>query len=143
MILEPGIVGILQKYETTVFHRDLEGHLALYSDQAQIFDAWDDWSFKGIEPLRKMVESWFVSLDEDRVKVEMSDLRTQSGGDIGYASAIVKFTAISKEGSPLRWLENRFTWVLERKHNEWKIMHQHSSSPANHETLKIELRRSR
>lgn len=141
MSSDPGINQILEKYQATVFQLELEGHLALYSDQVLIFDAWGDWSLKGIEPLRKMVESWFGSLGEDRVKVEMNDLRAQSSGDIGFASAIVKFTAISKEGSTLRWLENRFTWVLERKNQEWKITHQHSSFPADHETFKIAFRR--
>lgn len=141
MSADPSIVQVIKKYQVTVFQQDLEGHLALYSDLVLIFDAWDEWSFQGIEPLRKMVESWFGSLGEERVKVDVNDLLTQSSGDIGFASALVKFTAISKEGTALRWLENRFTWVLERRNQEWKIMHQHSSFPANHETFKIALRR--
>jgi ketosteroid isomerase-like protein len=38
-------------------------------------------------------------------------------------------------------MENRLTWALERRGGEWKIVHEHTSAPADFETAKVRLRR--
>jgi uncharacterized protein (TIGR02246 family) len=140
--LASGVTEVLKRYRDTVFAKDTEAHLALYDENALLFDAWDKWSLRGINELQGMITEWFDSLGTDRVVVEMEDVHVLENGNLGYASAITKYRAISPDGQTLRWLQNRFTSMLEARDGVWKIVHQHTSGPAHSETLKISLRRS-
>jgi ketosteroid isomerase-like protein len=136
------IVMVLDKYKSAVFAKDVESFLSLYDDNVQVFDMWGSWSYKGIASWRKMVAEWFGSLGNERVRVEMSEIQTKTISNFGYASAIVKYSAVSSEGEVLRWLENRMTMVLELVGPDWKIVHEHTSAPTDPETLKVSLKRN-
>jgi ketosteroid isomerase-like protein len=53
----------------------------------------------------------------------------------------MKFTAVSEEGEELRYLQYRLTWVAKKKEGSWKIIHQHTSSPVDFETMQVILTR--
>lgn len=132
-------VRFLTNYAAAVFAKDLDAFTSLYDRNVAVFDAWDEMSCQGLDALQKMTNEWFTSLGTERVVVEFEDERSSVSAALAYASAIVRFTANSADGEPLRSLQNRMTIVLENQNGEWKVVHQHTSSPIDLKTMKAML----
>ena len=133
---------VLTAYAAAVWAKDVEAFLDLYADDARNFDLWSEWSYDGKDALRAMVAEWFGSLPDDEiVVVEFDDVRTQAGSDVAAVSAFTTFAAVSPDGTELRSMNNRLTWVLRKDPDgAWKIVHEHTSAPAGDEG-KVQLRR--
>lgn len=133
---------VLTAYAAAVRAKDVEAFLDLYADDARNFDLWSEWSYDGKDALRAMVAEWFGSLPDDEiVVVEFDDVRTQAGSDVAAVSAFTTFAAVSPDGTELRSMNNRLTWVLRKDPDgAWKIVHEHTSAPAGDEG-KVQLRR--
>jgi len=133
---------MLERYAAAVRAKDVEAFVGLYADDVRNFDLWSEWSYDGKDALRRMVTEWFGSLaDDEVVAVRFDDVRTQAGPDVAAVSAFTTFAAESPDGSELRSMNNRLTWVLEKGGDgSWKIAHEHTSAPAG-EGGKVQLRR--
>jgi uncharacterized protein (TIGR02246 family) len=133
---------MLNAYADAVRAKDVDGFVGLYTDDVRNFDLWSEWSYDGKDALRGMVAEWFGSLPEDEVvAVRFDDVRTQSGTDVVAVSAFTTFAAESPDGTELRSMNNRLTWILRREgEGAWKIAHEHTSAPAGEEG-KVQLRR--
>jgi uncharacterized protein (TIGR02246 family) len=133
---------ILTAYAAAVRAKDVDAFLGLYADDVRSFDLWNAWSYDGKDALRGMVTEWFGSLDDDEVvAVRFDDVRTQAGPDVAAVSAFTTFAAVSPDGTELRSMNNRLTWVLRKDADGvWKIAHEHTSAPAGDEG-KVQLRR--
>ena len=131
---------MLEAYAGAVRAKDVEGFVGLYADDVRTFDLWSEWSYDGREALRGMVSEWFGSLGTDTVAVEFDEVRTEVGQDVAAVSGFTTFRGISAEGEELRSMNNRFTWILRREGERWKIAHEHTSAPAG-EGGKVQLRR--
>lgn len=129
----------LKEYAAAVLAKDLDAFVSLYDRSVIVFDAWNLWSYEGADAWRGITNDWFTSLGVDRVAVEFEDERTSASETLAYASATVRYTALSAAGQPLRSLQNRMTMVLELRGGEWKVVHQHTSSPVDFETKKAML----
>jgi ketosteroid isomerase-like protein len=127
---------MLREYAASVLAKDLEAFIALYDRDLFVFDAWDVMWSEGIDAWRSMANDWFTSLGAERVVVEFEHERSGLSASLSYASAIVRFTAVSSTGESLRSLQNRMTVVLELRGNAWKVVHQHTSSPIDFDTKK-------
>jgi uncharacterized protein (TIGR02246 family) len=122
---------MLDAYAAAVRAKDVEAFLALYADDVRSFDLWGVWSYDGKEALRAMVEGWFGSVPEDEtVVVKFDDARTELGSDVAAVSAFTTFAAETSDGTELRSMNNRLTWMLRRDGDLWKIVHEHTSAPA-------------
>lgn len=132
---------LLDRYRAAVFDKDVEGLLALYTDNVHVFDAWNVWEYDGAPAWRSAFEAWFGSLQDETVQVDVADVRTDEGSDLAFVSAVVTYTAVSGKGAALRSLQNRLTWVLGRREGTWKIVHEHTSVPVDIEDLKAIIRR--
>lgn len=136
------IIQILNIYTQSIYDKNLEVYLSLYADDAKIFDMWGpEWIHATSQSWRTSTEEWFNSLKEDRVTVEFDEIQVEQGFQMGFISAFVKYSAVSPKGKTLRWLENRFTCIVEPRDGAWKITHQHTSGPINHADLKGALKR--
>ena len=132
----------LDGYQAAVLQQDLAAFCALYADDVCVFDAWGGpWLTQGLPALRAGTEQWFNSLGRERVQVSASDVQHAVGDDLATVHGIWRFAAISPEGHELRWLENRFSVSLRRTPVGWKVFHQHTSSPAEFGSGKVQLRR--
>lgn len=133
---------MLRDYAAAVLAKDLGTFISLYDHDTLVFDAWDVQKFEGTDAWRRVTDAWFTSLGAERVVVEFDDERTGLSESLAYASVIVRYTAVAASGQALRSLQNRMTIVLERKGDEWKVVHQHTSSPIDFGTKKaiLELR---
>jgi ketosteroid isomerase-like protein len=139
---ENKVIRILDAYKEAVYRKDISAYEALYSDKAQIFDTWGPaWIYKDKELWLDVARSWFAGLGDERVVVEMENVQIDEVSDMAFASAFVKYSAVSPAGKTIRWLENRLSCVLAPVNGAWKIIHQHTSAPINHTCLKASLRR--
>jgi len=133
---------MLARYGAAVRAKDVDAFLDLYADDVRNFDLWQEWTYDGKDALRAMVTEWFGSLPDDEVvAVEFDEVRTQAGDDVAAVTAFTTFAAVSPDGTVLRSMNNRLTWVL-RKDGDgaWQIVHEHTSAPAGEEG-KVQLRR--
>jgi ketosteroid isomerase-like protein len=135
------LLGILDAYKSSVFAKDVNAFLILYDHDIHVFDMWGAWSHVGIEAWREMVVNWFGSLGSDRVVVGFDDVQMVETSDLAFIHAFVTYKALSVEGVELRAMNNRTTLVLKQKAGKWRVVHEHTSAPINHETLKVMLKR--
>ena len=133
---------MLEAYAAAVRAKDVDAFVGLYADDVRNFDLWNEWSYDGKDALRGMVSEWFGSLgDDEEVVVEFDDVRTTNGGDVATVSAFTTYAAVSPDGTRLRSMNNRLTWVLRRgAGGEWRVVHEHTSAPAG-EDGKVQLKR--
>ncbi len=133
---------MLSAYADAVRAKDVDAFVGLYADDVRNFDLWEQWSYDGKDALRGMVAEWFGSLaDDEQVAVTFDDVRSQAGPDVAAVSAFTTFAAVSPDGTELRSMNNRLTWVLRKETDgSWKIVHEHTSAPAGDEG-KVQLRR--
>ena len=134
---EKPIVKVLDAYKAAVFAKDLARFVALYDQDVRVFDVWGEWSYDGVEAWRGMAADWFGSLGAERVAVTVDDVRTVLAPPVAVVHAFVTYEALSPEGRRLRAMQNRLTWALEQRGAAWKIIHEHTSAPADFGTLKI------
>ena len=133
------IDDLASAYVAAVYSKDPQAFLALYDEDVVVFDAWDQWISRGRAAWSAMVENWFDSLGEERVRVSITPVFSHVEGDLGTVCAIVRYAGLSAAGEELRALENRHTWTLKRRKTGWVILHEHSSSPADFKTMKVKL----
>lgn len=135
------IYTILETYKSSIFEKDVDRFCSLFDEDVRIFDMWQQWSYDGLPAWREMANGWFSSLGTDRDVVTFDDLQISGENDLAFATAIVRFAAVSAEGKELRHLEERFTWVAQKKGEGWKIVHQHTSTPIDFNSMKAMLTR--
>jgi uncharacterized protein (TIGR02246 family) len=133
---------MLDSYAAAVRAKDVDAFVGLYADDVRTFDLWSEWSYDGKPAFREMVTEWFGSLPDDEVvAVEFDEIRTQAGDDVAAVSAFTTFAAVAPDGTELRSMNNRLTWILRKDADgAWKIAHEHTSAPAGDEG-KVQLRR--
>jgi len=131
----------LARYAQAVRDKDVDAFAALYAEDVQVFDMWGAWSLHGIEAWRGMAGSWFDALGDEQVVVTWSALRTSVAEALAIGHATLTYTAVSAAGQTLRTLDNRTTLALRRQAGEWRIFHEHTSAPIEHETLQAILTR--
>ena len=133
---------LLNAYAAAVRARDVDAFVGLYADDVRTFDLWSEWSYDGKPAFRGMVTEWFGSLPDDEVvAVRFDDVRAQTGSDVAAVSAFTTFAAVAPDGTELRSMNNRLTWVLRKDPDgAWKIAHEHTSAPAGDEG-RVQLRR--
>ena len=73
--------------------------------------------------------------------VRFDEIRTETGDGRRRCQRVHDFAAETPDGTELRSMNNRLTWILRRDGDGWKIVHEHTSAPAGDEG-KVSLRRS-
>ncbi len=141
--MEDGTIEhVLQRYAAAVQAKDVDSFVALYANDVCVFDMWGRWSYDGAEAWRGMASEWFGSLGTEQVAVEFEDVNTVVSDDVAVAHAFVTFKGLAADGTELRAMSNRLTWALiKAPDGGWKIIHEHSSAPADFESGKVQLQR--
>jgi uncharacterized protein (TIGR02246 family) len=135
------VESLFDTYKNAVFQKDPEAFASIFDSNVRVFDMWVLWSYDGLADWKGMAKGWFGSLGTERVVVTFDDIQIESAGEMALATAYVRFAAISETGEELRYLQNRLTWVAREKDGRWIIIHQHTSSPIDFETMKVILKR--
>lgn len=135
------ILAVADRYVRAVYDKDVEAFVALFDEQVRIFDMWNVWEYRGRSAWRDMVEEWFRSLGSDRVAVTFDEWEITVHERFASASAFVRYAAESADGKQLRSMQNRLSWVLQRRDDLWLVIHEHSSGPASFENGKVMMSR--
>jgi len=130
---------LLDSYKAAVLAKDLDAFAALYDNDVHVFDMWGTWSLRGIEAWRNMAADWFSSLGTERVIVRAREAQATLTGELAIGHAILTYTGVSAEGKELRSLSNRITMALRHTGESWKIFHEHTSAPIDHQSTKAML----
>lgn len=139
--VDPRIVRVCDGYKRAVYEKDVGAFLALYHEEARVFDTWGIWSFENVGARMSVIEKWFSSLGDERVGVTIDRIRSVVVQDLATVSARACFGAFSASGEELRAMQNRLTWVLKPDGGVWKIIHEHTSVPIGFSDLKGILQR--
>ena len=123
------IKDFFKSYQDAAWNKDAKAMINLYDDQAVIFDMWDKGYYVNSTKWNELIEDWFGSLGEEKVKVEFDMIKINQSDAIGFATALIRFAAISSDGGVLRSMKNRITLGFSKIGSEWKIVHQHTSAP--------------
>jgi ketosteroid isomerase-like protein len=134
--IDSRIIRICDAYKRAVYEKDVEAFVGLYHRDARVFDAWEVWSYEDAAERRKVVEEWFSSLGDERVRVTIDRIRAIVADDLATLSARATYAGISAAGEELRAMQNRLTWVLGLEGGAWKIVHEHTSVPIGFKDLK-------
>ncbi|HEU4779872.1 MAG TPA: nuclear transport factor 2 family protein [Steroidobacteraceae bacterium] len=124
------------RYSAAARDKDVNAFVALYDEDVHVFDMWNSWELLGIHAWRNMASGWFSSLGDERVVVTASDIVSTTKGDLAVGHATLTYTAVSVDGKELRSLDNRITIALRRTGDDWKIFHEHTSGPIDHQSMK-------
>ena len=122
----------LAAYAAAVLAKDVDAFVAIYADDARIFELWGAWEHD-IASWREMATGWFAFLGDERSVVEAHDLRTQVSGDMALLTASLTYRAVDAGGNALRSLDNRLSWVLRERGGRWRVVHEHTSVPLAHD----------
>ena len=98
----------LAAYQSAVLAKDVDAFVAIYAEDAQIFELWGTWAHD-IASWREMAKGWFAFLGDQRSVVAAHDVRTQGSGDMALLTASLTYQAVDKDGTPLRSLDNRLS----------------------------------
>ena len=141
-VADRAIEQTLEQYAAAVRAKDVDRFMALYANDVRIFDMWGRWSYDGAEAWRGMATEWFGSLGEEQVAVEFDAVETVVADGVAIANAFVTYKGLSADGQELRAMNNRLTWGLTKTGDDgWKVVHEHSSAPADFDTGNVQLQR--
>jgi uncharacterized protein (TIGR02246 family) len=135
------VESLFETYKNAVFQKDAEAFAAIFDSNVRVFDMWVLWSYDGLASWKEMAKEWFGSLGTERVVVTFDEIQIEAADEMALATAYVRFAAVSETGEQIRYLQNRLTWVARKKEGRWIIIHQHTSSPIDFETMKVILKR--
>jgi len=130
------IEEFFKRYKSAVYGKDVEALAHLYAAEVCVYDLWGEWSIVGVDAWTSMIREWFGSLGTEHVVVDFSDTHMSQADSLAFATAFVIYKAVSIDDKEIRSLQNRLTWVLEKRNDGWKIIHEHTSAPVNPETGK-------
>ncbi|RIV46985.1 nuclear transport factor 2 family protein [Flagellimonas pelagia] len=122
-------------YQEAVWQKDATALLKLYHADVIQFDMWDKGYYPNLGKWRPGIENWLDSLGDEKVKVDFEMIKIQQSETIGFASGLIKFEAISPQGSVLRSMKNRITVGFSIGTHGWTVAHQHISAPISSENL--------
>ena len=125
----------LAAYQAAVLAKDADAFVAIYADDARIFELWGTWEHD-IASWREMATGWFAFLGDERSVVEAHDVCTQVSGDMALLTASLTYRAVDVSGQELRSLDNRLSWVLRERGGRWLVVHEHTSVPIAHDSGK-------
>lgn len=127
---------MIEDYKVAASTKNVDAFCAIYDADVHVFDMWNRWTMRGLDAWKEMAQNWFLSLGNEQVIVEAKDIESHVADDFAVGHAIFTFTAVSAQGEKLRSLDNRVTVVLKRINDQWKVIHEHTSAPIDHVSLK-------
>jgi uncharacterized protein (TIGR02246 family) len=128
------VQALIDRYVAAVLAQDVAALAAFYAPDVVVFDAWAAWRYDGLAAWRPALERWLGGLGEERVVVTFDGVQAHAVGGSVLVSAIVRYAGVSPTGEALRAIENRLTWLLTGEGADWRIAHEHTSSPLDADT---------
>lgn len=129
------IEDFFEIYPDAAWRKDATAMINLYHEDAVIFDLWDQGYLTNPLEWRTIIVDWLTSLGDESLIVAFEMVNIHESDDVGFASALIQFEAISSEGEVLRSMTNRITLGFSKFEAGWKVVHQHTSAPIRSDGL--------
>ena len=125
---EATIRDMIESWAAAVRRRDLDGILQNHSSDIVMFDVPPPFQSKGIEAYKK---TWdlFYSCAVDPIIFDIATMNITAGSDVAFVVATMRCTEPGPDGAR-KGLDFRLTIGLCKIGNQWMIMHEHHSVPA-------------
>jgi ketosteroid isomerase-like protein len=120
-------------YKQSALDKDTDGMIKLYDENVVIFDMWTHGFQTGLTEWSSAIIDWLGSLGEEKVNVIFEMIDIKESDQVGFASALVTYQAITTEDTVIRSMKNRVTLGFIKTQDVWKVVHQHTSAPINFE----------
>ena len=109
--------------------------LALYSEDARVFDSMAPDEYADKAAWAEMVEEWLGGLREGTATVR--DGQVIESDDLAVLTGHVTYAGVLEDGEDVE-VECRITLVLEKVGDTWTIVHEHTSVPIDMEDMEDE-----
>ena len=96
--IDSHILQICDGYKRAVYEKDVEAFIGLYHQEARVFDTWGVWSYEGVRERKEVIEKWFSSLGEERVRVMIDRMQAEVVRDLATLSARAIYVGLSAAG---------------------------------------------
>lgn len=126
---EAAIRALVENWARAVRAKDLAGILAHHSTDMLMFDVPPPLASKGIDAYRKTWDPFFA-WSEDSVVFDIDEMKITAGSDVAFVAALMRCAGTEKNGERVE-LTFRLTVGLRKLGNEWTIVHEHHSVPAD------------
>lgn len=126
---ETAISQLYENWLSAVRRQDVKTILSFYTDDVLAFDAIMALQFKGREAYGKHWQACmeFCPMGDKEPIFEMHDLSVRADGDIAFAHSLMRCGFKEGERVEASWM--RMTAGLIRQNGDWRIAHEHFSSP--------------
>ena len=126
---------LIDKVTGAIKNRDMDEILAIYSDDAEIFDVRDSLRYFGKENLRKSWQECFDSSSEFEID-EVRDLKIQVDGNVAFSHCLNHAKGVTNDGEQIDiWM--RLTSCLRKIGGHWLVVHEHVSAPGDFVTGRV------
>lgn len=122
------IRALIENWAKAVRAKDINKILAHHSPDILMFDVPPPFESKGIEEYKKTWNTFFSWANEP-VVFDIKRLDIAAGNDVAFAAALMQCSGTEKTGESIL-LDFRLTVGLQKIDDEWIIVHEHHSIPA-------------
>jgi uncharacterized protein (TIGR02246 family) len=126
---EVAIRNLVENWTSAVRRKDLDGILRNHAPGMLMFDVPPPLQSKGIEAYKKTWDLFF-SWARDPVIFDVSEMNITAGNDVAFVTALMRCAGTEVNGEDIE-LDFRLTIGLRKIDNQWMVMHEHHSIPAN------------
>ncbi len=123
------IKTVLDNYIASIEQEDLELYARNMAQDPDMvnFGGFGD-PIIGWDALKKVIEDQNATLSQTKIDVTNLAIHVSETGKLAWANCLWSFKAVMGE-NPIE-LPVRCTWILEKRGNNWVIVHFHKSMPA-------------
>lgn len=119
---------LIENWAKAVRAKDINKILAHHSPDFLMFDVPPPFESRGIEEYKKTWNTFFSWANEP-VVFDIKKLDVTAGNDVAFAVALMQCFGTEKTGESIL-LDFRLTVGLQKIDDEWTIVHEHHSIPA-------------
>lgn len=131
------ITDFFNHYTKAAWEKDWAKMSRLYDQDVCIFDMWNQSTYNGLSEWSPIIKNWLDNLKDEKVRVSFEQTKIQEGDKVGFASAVVRYEALSSVNQVLRSMRNRITLGFAKNESGWTVLHQHTSVPIDNELKAI------
>lgn len=124
---------LIERYTAAVIATDRDALMQLYAPNVRVYDTMLPWEFRTADAWSTFVENWFSGVRANP-QAEASNVDVVETDGMALLTMFMYYGHTEDDGE-LVGLTNRLTWVAVPDGDDWKIIHEHTSSPLNMEDM--------
>jgi uncharacterized protein (TIGR02246 family) len=132
---EAEISALINRLVGATIAKDLDTVVTCYAPDVVAFDAIGAFQFKGLASYRKHWEACFADMPPGGMTFEPSELSITAGDDLAFFHYVARCGGSCNGEEKFGWM--RVTGCCRRIKGQWRIVHEHYSSPFDPSTGQV------